>query len=192
MGKHLRTRRTATATVDEQEQELTRRLSVYEEQDRTQRFEVPVLSPWDALSSGGEPDERASGQPQRRRHGSAAALIALFLLVGLVIGVWGTLAATSAERSRVPVLESQLAEARRAIADGGQRISALEQEIQQLQQQLEEAQARAAAVREESRPRVALPDVPRVRIAPSRAQGGEFLGGIPDQIRSLVQSFGLG
>ncbi|MGH8906043.1 MAG: hypothetical protein ACRD0K_05925 [Egibacteraceae bacterium] len=158
------------------EQEPTRRLSVYEEQERTQRLQVPLAPPWDEAEPAPELAWAADNRQRHRGRGWPTALVVSFTLLGVVLGVLGTLVVTGATRGQVDALEAQLAQARQAAAERDARISELEE-------QLEDARSNPA-------PQVQLPpgfDLPGFPFLPDNGQGRELLEQLQRRIRDLIE-----
>jgi hypothetical protein len=170
--------RTQRVTAEEHEQEPTRRLSVYEEQERTQRLQVPPVPPWDTEEPVREPDWEVEQRQQHRSRGWPTALVVVFTLLGVLLGVLGTLVVTGATRSQVQTLEGQLAGAQQLIADRDEQIRALEQ-------QLEDARS-SPFPQLQLPPGIDLPDLPGLPVLPGNERGLELLDQIQDQIRNLI------
>jgi len=171
--------RTQRIDVDSSEQEPTRRLAVYEEQDRTQRLQVAPTPPWDsedpapASPPGWEPDERP-----RQSRGWPTTLVVIFSLVGILVGVLGTLVLTNGTRSDVQALESRLADAQQALTDRDTHISELER-------QLEDARSRPGI---QLPPGVELPpgmDLPNIQL-PDEEQRRALAEAIQERIRDFL------
>jgi hypothetical protein len=114
------------------DQDETRRLSTYEERDHTQRLEVPPAPPWEPEDPRQhrhwDEAERRQARDEKRRW--PTSLVVVFALVGLLLGVLGTLVATSSTRSEVGALRDQLAAAQEAVDARDRRIAELEQELE--------------------------------------------------------------
>lgn len=171
-------RRRHRIAADEHEHEPTRRLSVYEEQDRTQLLQVPPV-PWDTAEPVHEPDWAADDRQRSRGRGWPTALVVAFALLGTALGVLGTLLVTDATRGQVSALEAQVTQAQQAIAERDARIADLEQ-------QLEDARAIPP-------PPVQLPpgfDLPGFPLVPEGGQGLELLERLQERIRDLIEQQG--
>ncbi|MGH8934377.1 MAG: hypothetical protein ACRDZO_28020 [Egibacteraceae bacterium] len=172
--------RTQRIEADEDEQELTRRLSVYEEQDHTQRLRVPPVPPWDSEDVAPEP----SWQPKRERRrgrGSVATLVGV-LALGIVLGVLATLVVTNGTRSEVQALEAQLADAQDSVADRDTRIGELEQMLED---------ARSSPIPGiELPPGIDLPNIPLPNEEQRRALAEEVREQIQDRIEDFIGGSG--
>ncbi len=102
----------------------------------------------------------------------------VFTLLGVLLGVLGTLVVTGATRSQVQTLEGQLDGAQQLIADRDEQIRALEQ-------QLEDARS-SPFPQLQLPPGIDLPDLPGLPVLPGNERGLELLDQIQDQIRNLI------
>lgn len=159
---------------DQDDQEPTRRLSMYEEEDVTRRLEVPPVPPWDRPEPETAPEwDRDRGDRSRRQWPTAFVLVCA--LLGLVLGVLGTFLLTGATQSEVDTLRSQLDQARQSIEERDTRIADLEQELEERDQGISIPL-----------PGVDLPDLnlPDISV-PDEEQRREILEQLQDQLRNL-------
>jgi hypothetical protein len=111
-------------------EEPTRRISLYEEEERTQRLELPP-PPWDASEGDGEPRAKRGRHVERSpRHWSTTLTAGL---VGFALGVVATLLVTGVMLQR-------------AIADRDARITQLTSELDLTRAEQENVSTRRAAL----------------------------------------------
>lgn len=164
-------------TARNPEQELTRRISLFEEayEERTQRLEPPPTPPWDA------PDVRpkAGVEPGRRgKHGKRSSQrwprAVITGLIGVALGVIGTLLIAGpmfqreieSRNTHIAQLSSEIDQARieqRAVsarrAELDQREAALNRREAVLDQRESALDRRESALDQRGQGRVRLPDI---------------------------------
>ena len=170
MSDHEQTQRLGSG----HDQDPTRRLSTYEERDYTQRLEVPPAPPWDPEDPPRPRDWQAEERRREKRQWPTA-LVVVFALIGLLLGVLGTLLVTGPSRAEIAGLQDQLSQAQEAIDTRDQRIADLERELEDM--------------RNSPIPGVPLPDLqlPDNVPLPSGEQGRELLDQLRDGVRDFVE-----
>jgi hypothetical protein len=177
MSEHERTQRIESPY----DQDSTRRLSSYEERDYTQRLDVPPAPPWDPEDRQRDREPAADRRRDRdEKRTWPTSLVVVALLVGLLLGVLGTLVATGSTRGEVQALEDQVASAQEAVDARDQRIAELERQLED---------ERNSPIPNVPLPDISIPSVPDVPL-PDTEQGRELLEQLLDRLSELVGSSG--